>query len=508
VEDRWIVETQERDFHQRPAGRWRRLGFALLALPIAGAWLIPLWGSLWLDETGTFWAIKDGFAEMVDRSLRFQGQSPLYYLLAWMARSILGDSEVALRVPSLIASIVAVVLLFRLSDTLLGRAAAWPTTIVFTVMESVRLVGTDARPYSLALALSVAATLRLVRWLDSGRDRDAVGYVLLAAAVVYAHYFFALILLGHVVYILYRTKRSSSVGRKALLIAASGMVILLVPLIPQLISLIDRRGTLSIGTDLGIRGIARALLPVEMIAAIVAFGAARYTGKRSRPIRSPDRSTFVLIATWAFLTPMSMYVVSLFTDVVVFLPRYLVAATPGSALLSGWLLSHLERRGAFRSAVIATIVVAALVVSNPLASSNWITRHSEQWRDAIAYVNQVVDDPGTPVLIRAGFIESQQIDWLTDPEKMSWLMAPIAAYPVEGRPIPMPGAIDSEARVGYVRSVLENEVASERQFVFVTNVDNPYGTALRVAGEEDGFIWRSRMFGVTEVMVFQRDHQP
>ena len=39
--------------------------------------------SLWIDETITYWVVKDGFRDLFYRAIHFQGQSPFYYLIVW-----------------------------------------------------------------------------------------------------------------------------------------------------------------------------------------------------------------------------------------------------------------------------------------------------------------------------------------------------------------------------------------------------------------------------------------
>ena len=55
---------------------------------ISGAAIVLLWfglitSSFWLDETGTWWIVKDGPAQAIHRALQWSGQSPFYYLTAW-----------------------------------------------------------------------------------------------------------------------------------------------------------------------------------------------------------------------------------------------------------------------------------------------------------------------------------------------------------------------------------------------------------------------------------------
>ena len=56
------------------------------AIVVIQLWLGLIATSFWLDETGTWWIIKDGAAEAVRRSLSWSGQSPLFYLIAWSSR--------------------------------------------------------------------------------------------------------------------------------------------------------------------------------------------------------------------------------------------------------------------------------------------------------------------------------------------------------------------------------------------------------------------------------------
>src|SRR5207253_1569379 len=92
-----------------PSFAERVASIALMATIAAGValWVVPIASSLWLDETGTYWVIKDGLAPAIHRSLAIQGQSPLFYLLELGALRLGGLHESTLRVPSVIAMAVA-----------------------------------------------------------------------------------------------------------------------------------------------------------------------------------------------------------------------------------------------------------------------------------------------------------------------------------------------------------------------------------------------------------------
>ena len=71
----------------------RRFLWGVTALLAIGLWLWPLRSSLWTDELGTWWVIKDGLGDAIDRALTFHGQSPLFYVLLWGTRHVAGRSR-------------------------------------------------------------------------------------------------------------------------------------------------------------------------------------------------------------------------------------------------------------------------------------------------------------------------------------------------------------------------------------------------------------------------------
>ena len=108
-----------------------RFLWAVVALLAVGLWLWPMRSSLWTDELGTWWVIKDGFGDAIDRAMTFHGQSPLFYVLLGRRRHVVGRSEVALRLPSLLAAAGAAAITFVLVRRLANDEAARLTTVAF-----------------------------------------------------------------------------------------------------------------------------------------------------------------------------------------------------------------------------------------------------------------------------------------------------------------------------------------------------------------------------------------
>jgi len=87
-----------------------RGAFGLLALGLYFR-LDSLSASLWIDEFGTFWVVEPNLTTTLLRAWQFQGQSPLYYVLAWIPIHVVGELETALRAPSLVLRVPSALLL-------------------------------------------------------------------------------------------------------------------------------------------------------------------------------------------------------------------------------------------------------------------------------------------------------------------------------------------------------------------------------------------------------------
>src|SRR5438093_2618209 len=184
--------------------------WAVAGLAIAALWLRPITSSLRVDELGTWWVIQGSAREAIQRSQAVQGQSPLYYLFAWGARHLIGISELAFRLPSVVVMLVAAALVFQIAKRLFDRETARLAVIVFVVWPSVAFTASDARPYALATLAVVASVWALIRWLDSGRVWRLALYVVLAAGVTYVQPIFGLVLIPEAGYVVARIKEGST----------------------------------------------------------------------------------------------------------------------------------------------------------------------------------------------------------------------------------------------------------------------------------------------------------
>ena len=311
---------------------------------VASLWLRPIGSSFWLDELGTWWVVKDGIRETISRSASIQGQSPIYYLVAWVTRHVAGRSELAMRAPSVVfAGLSAVVLYWlgkRILDAELGRLAV----IVFVVWPAVEFSAADARPYAMATLAVVAATAMFVRWLDGGSVKVGVAYVLLAASVIYIHFLFGLVLVAHACYAFFRKREGSTpVPTRELVLAGSGIIVLVAPLAYQVVALWGRRQDWNVTSTASVTWVVAVVVPATIAGAAVlggAVAAARGGFKFAFPtIRQSD---LVLLVSW-LVVPLAILVgASIASPVRLLQVRYTLVSAPAAALLFAFTLRSVE----------------------------------------------------------------------------------------------------------------------------------------------------------------------
>ena len=486
--------------HARTAeGPRTRDGFILLVglIGILFVWLRPLGSSLWLDETGTFWVLQGSLGDVVHRALDFQGQFPLYHVALWGWSRIAGTSEIALRLPSLAGALLAAWLCGRLALRLFGDAAlAAVAACVFVLLPPVAFAAADARPYALALAALLGATLTLLRWLRSERPRDGLLYVGLTALTLSLHYLFVLALVSHVVLSLGTIRRLGRRGVLAALAAVVGVVLLLAPTIPHFVEVLGRRDAMSLFTYGSVRELLAWLAPP---AVVLAFLAGRFATVPDEPLPPgvdlpPERRWFLL--AWLVVPPLALYLFGLVSGVGLFAERHFLSSVPALALLGAAAFAILGPRRR-RIAVLVLAILFVLGTSSPFHARS-------DWRGAARAADAVSSGPGTPILVYTGFSESRQMAWILDPERSQLFLAPLAAYPVTGRTSPLPFSLTDRAR-DYVEGILAASAGADRIVLITSESTRTYDTWLAERAGALGFTGREiGEYGDVRVVLFER----
>jgi mannosyltransferase len=177
---------------------------------VFGLWGLARDSSMGNDEVATRWAALLSLRELAHLLNHVDAVHGLYYLLmhGWVA---VGSTPATLRVPSVIAMVVAVALVAVLARRLTG--SPWPALfagLIMALTPTISYYAQTARSYAMVLACVVATTLVLVRALeaeaavtDARRTRRWwIGYAALVALSSYLNEMALLVLAAHAVTVL------------------------------------------------------------------------------------------------------------------------------------------------------------------------------------------------------------------------------------------------------------------------------------------------------------------
>ncbi len=129
---------------------------------------------------------------------------------------------------------------------------------------------------------------------------------------------------------------------------------------------------------------------------------------------------------------------------------------------------------------------------------------AEDWRSAAAFERGHAE-ASTVVLLHPALVESSQIGWFDDPERLSYLMSPTSFYSFEGDIVPLPYT-ETPAAERYLAPITRDRLADLDRFLIVTNHHEvPFPIWLAGWLGDEG--WTSQVlgtFGAIEVIEFTK----
>ncbi len=490
-------EADSREPGQVSAGNmargWRAIDISKIVIAFSLTMAIADWFSairapLWLDETNSYYSIAGGVSKIWSR----QGLSfPLYSYILWVTKSLFGSSEVVLRMPSVVAMLAAIYLLYRIARELFTPDIAAIVIVVFCLNPIVSFEAIDARPYAFAALVTNGAILALLRWLRTGAKRDVILFGALAAGVFYFHYLFSVIIIPLLLIVLFARR---SEWRRAARELSAGLIpfsLMMLPVFSRLVYLVETRQS-HVYT-----GPPRASELIYTIApgniGLVFLGAV-FLAVIVRKLAVPEgelRSAIMKCLLLAAIPLATLYGVSALTPIHVFLPRYRLVALPGIALCWGLLSSQLNSK-----MVRVALCIGLIVFSfDELPCSTWKS-HGYSWKDALEIADANAAPDRAPLLVASGLIESDFAALPTDVEN-SPMFAPLTYYKVHETVVPLPRDLKPPA-VAQVNEFLATAIPTRQRFLvvvhggddwpirdWITSVTKEYYSA-RVIGVYDG----------------------
>ncbi|WP_243357742.1 glycosyltransferase family 39 protein [Fundidesulfovibrio terrae] len=318
-----------------------RVRIVLLAAILVAAAIIRLaWlesTPLWWDEFVTLGRAKLAFADLW-RSLSFQGPSdasldsspPLLHLILHPVLALGAASETWVKLPSVLAGILTVLVLYPLGTRLYGGRSGLFASALLSLSLYHLQYSREARPYSLYLLLAATSLWLLVRALESNRPRHWALYAASLAGALYASYLGGANLLAQGLFLAgLAAGRALPAGRlvpAALALGAAALAYL--PWLPGHLFHMELIYAPSSGMGLTWEFLTRALLEftTQSVLLLACAGLGVFTGLWRNP-----RGT-ALVLCWLLLPVATA--LALRTGISVN-PRYLINFVPGLALLAG-----------------------------------------------------------------------------------------------------------------------------------------------------------------------------
>lgn len=158
---------------------------------------------LWLDETWSAMIATQPDWAGFWRETWLDCHPPLYYLVLRLWVAVVGDSNLMLRLPSIVFMILAALVPLAWRPSGVTKRGAWIFAALLLLWQPGFYVMLDARGYALLLLLSTCSCVAFVKLLDQPTRRNAAIWVMLGTMMFMTHYYSGAILAGQAIILLY-----------------------------------------------------------------------------------------------------------------------------------------------------------------------------------------------------------------------------------------------------------------------------------------------------------------
>jgi mannosyltransferase len=410
-------------FIVKPLYSSRFTPYVLIALAFALRLQSLAFQSLWRDEAD---AIRFALVPLPDMLKTFSQpgfNGPLYFLLLRGWIDLAGQSEFAIRFPSLLFGVISLALIYSLGTRLFSRPIGLIAATLLAVSGYHVWYSQEAKMYTLIAALALAAIYCLRRGLEDGQARCWSSVVVCTSLAVYAHILAALLIPVEMLLAVAWWPRTARRHRRRLTPALISFAVLSVPYLPLAVwqlPLIFQPGETgfnqyTLGQMLNVlngaytRGILNSLddtwavIVAGLAVALVLLGVLTRLSKNNR---APSAAG---LAIWLTLPVLAIWFVSLhrplFTDryVIWIMPAYYLAIALG--LDAVWHARSAQSlwRGAVRAAAAVSGIV--LIVTSALSiNAQATTPYKSDFRSAAKVVAAAIQ-PGDVLMFQISYIQ-------------------------------------------------------------------------------------------------------
>jgi hypothetical protein len=150
---------------------------------------LVMFRGLWVDEAISVRQAQMPLGTMLHELAATDVHPPLHHIILWTTIRAVGDSELAVRLPSILAGVALVPLLFYAGSLLYSRRVGWVAAVLAVPSPLLVWYAQEARMYALFMALAVGSICAQVLAVRHGRPRHWIAYALCTAALAWTQYF-------------------------------------------------------------------------------------------------------------------------------------------------------------------------------------------------------------------------------------------------------------------------------------------------------------------------------
>ncbi len=454
----------------------------LLAVCLGRMWIMPLPSSFWLDEAATVMLAQH--PDDPSFNVAPQLSATIYNYAPQAIHRMVGDSEIAYRLPSLLLAAMALWFTARIAARLIAPEAAWFAVFGCLCIADFNFYAGDARPYALGIFIATASMWLLLRWIDSGEWLDAGLFWLMAALLWRVHLafwaFYPVYLLCGLLRMARRERRATWTQALVLLAVTSAS---LIPVAIRALGLFRNAETHIVARVVGLHyfGTSLAWEEVAGVGAVAVVASLLYRLERAR---SAPFNSLGVVAVWWLAMPVLVFGASRVTGTGMFLVRYVSPALPGAALAATALAAAFLPARLWKPAA-AALALAALAVAGHWEAVWPNHAQFEDWRGMATLADLAATRPDTPVVVPSGFAEAIRPNWTPDYKVPGFLYSQLYVYPVRGRIIPFPFSTLPEDQT-YMKQLAADTLTRGDRFILF-------------GGGENANVWLKFLLGLPEL---------
>ena len=391
----------------REHGSWWWWAVVVVALVGAVGRIWQTRESFWVDELHTAWCVAGSLADVAERAA-IGNQSPLFFWVEWLMVRWLRPSEFSLRLLSVAAGSLLPLALFEVGRRWTGSAWVGFVAAALVVVDPLAIFfATEARPYALVQLLAVLHVWAFAEMLRQPTRWLRMTFVGGAVALFYLHYTAGLLLAAEVVVwgMLTVFQRDRATYRWTWLVMDGGMIaVLCLPASAQLVAIFQQRENWAGFIHQRPLWELFAVLPWSAAAVLV------FAGFAFRKVSARVGTSEHMLALCWLLIPLAIAWVLTAADAArILFPRYLAASAPAAIMLAAMCVNFAPWRWA-RFSLGAMLIMVAMWTSG--IAEQWredgrmIGDRSEDWRGAVAWLNERLTADKYPVFVASGLIEA------------------------------------------------------------------------------------------------------